>query len=48
MDILTLFLVVPVLTIAALFFTKDLKQARMVSVIGMAIQFFMSLHVIYA
>ncbi len=48
MDILTLFLVVPVLTIAALFFTKDLKQARMVSVIGMAIQFFMSLHLIYA
>lgn len=48
MDILTLFLVVPVLTIAALFFTKNLKQARMVSVIGMTIQFFMSLNLIYA
>ncbi|MGB5264722.1 MAG: NADH-quinone oxidoreductase subunit M, partial [Lutimonas sp.] len=48
MDILTLFLVVPILTITALFFTKNLKQSRMVSVIGMTIQLFMSLHLIYA
>ncbi|MFD1314407.1 complex I subunit 4 family protein [Namhaeicola litoreus] len=48
MDILTLFLVVPILTILTLFFTKNLQQARTVSVIGMTIQFLMSLHLVYA
>lgn len=48
MDILTLFIVVPVITIIALVFTKNLKQARLVSVLGMGIQFLMSLNLIYA
>jgi NADH-quinone oxidoreductase subunit M len=38
MDILTLFVVVPVLTIIGLLFTKDFKQARLVSAVGMSIQ----------
>ncbi|NOQ92809.1 MAG: NADH-quinone oxidoreductase subunit M, partial [Flavobacteriaceae bacterium] len=48
MDILTLFIVVPVITIIALVFTKDLKQARLVSVLGMGIQFLMSLNLVFA
>lgn len=48
MDILTLFIVVPVITIIALVFAKNLKQARLVSVLGMGIQFLMSLNLIYA
>ena len=38
MNILTLFIAVPVLTIIAILFTKDFKGARMVSAIGMGIQ----------
>lgn len=38
MNILTLLLVIPVLTIIAIVFTKDLKGARLVSAIGMGIQ----------
>jgi NADH-quinone oxidoreductase subunit M len=38
MDILTLFVLVPVLTIIGLLFTRDHKQARMVSAVGMGIQ----------
>jgi len=48
MDILTLFVVVPVITILALVFTKDLKQARLVSLIGMFIQFAMSINLVFA
>ena len=48
MDILTLFIVVPVITIIALVFTKNLKQARLVSVLGMGVQFLMSLNLVYA
>ncbi len=48
MDILTLFVVVPVITILALVFTKDLKQARLVSLIGMFIQFVMSINLVFA
>lgn len=48
MDILTLFVVVPVLTILALVFTKGLKQARLVSLIGMFIQFAMSINLVFA
>ncbi len=38
MDILTLLVVVPVLTIIGIGFTKDMKQTRLVSAIGMSIQ----------
>ncbi|WP_456462682.1 complex I subunit 4 family protein [Lutibacter sp.] len=48
MDILSLFVIVPVLTVLILAFTKNLKQARIVSLIGMAIQFAMSINLIFA
>ena len=48
MDILTLFVVVPVITILVLVFAKNLKQARIISVIGMSIQFLMSINLIFA
>ncbi len=38
MDILTLFVLVPILTIIGLLFTKDFKQVRLVSMLGMGIQ----------
>lgn len=48
MDILTLFVVVPVLTVLALTFTKGLKQSRVVALIGMAIQLAMSINLVFA
>ncbi|MEN8187078.1 MAG: NADH-quinone oxidoreductase subunit M, partial [Bacteroidota bacterium] len=48
MDILTLFVVVPVITLIALVFTKDLKQARVVSAAGMFVQFLMSINLVFA
>ncbi len=48
MDILTLFVVVPVLTAIALLFTKGLKQARMLTFAGMAIEFAMAINLIFA
>ncbi|NJW51577.1 complex I subunit 4 family protein [Salinimicrobium oceani] len=48
MDILTLFVVVPVLVILALVFTKDLKQARIVSMIGGLIQLGMAINLLFA
>lgn len=48
MDILTLFVVVPVLTAVALLFTKDLKQARMLALIGSIIEFGMAINLIFA
>jgi len=48
MDILTLFIVVPVLTAIALLFTKDLKQARMLTMIGMLIEFGMAINLVFA
>ncbi|HRX11669.1 MAG TPA: hypothetical protein P5210_08470 [Draconibacterium sp.] len=38
MNILTLLIVVPVLTMAGILFTKDMKNTRMVSAIGMGVQ----------
>ena len=38
MNILTLLVVIPILTIIAILFTKDLKGARMVSAVGMGVQ----------
>jgi len=48
MDILTLFVVVPILTAIALMFTKDLKQARVTTMIGMLIEFGMAINLIFA
>ena len=48
MDILSLFVVVPVLVILALVFTKDLRQARLVSMIGGLIQLGMAINLLFA
>ncbi len=48
MDILTLFIVVPSITILALVFAKNLKQSRIVSVIGMMVQFIMAINLVFA
>lgn len=48
MDILTLFLVVPVITILFLVFAKNLQQARVVALAGMFVQLLMALHLVYA
>ena len=48
MDILSLFVIVPVLTIIALVFTKGLKQAREVSMVGSIIQLGMAINLIFA
>ncbi len=48
MDILSLFVVVPVLTIIALVFTKGLKQARLVSMVGSMFQLGMAVNLVFA
>ena len=48
MDILTLFVIVPVITVIILGFAKDLKQARVIALIGMLVQFGMSVNLIFA
>ncbi len=47
MNILNLFIIVPFLTIVSIFFTKGLKGTRMVSAIGMGIQFILSAYLIF-
>ena len=48
MDILSLFVVVPVITILVLILSKNLKQSRVIAAVGMLVQFLMSLNLIYA
>lgn len=48
MDILSLFVIAPLLTIAVLIFVKDLKQARFVSMIGSLVQLAMAINLIFA
>jgi len=48
MDILTLFIVVPVLTAIALLFTKGLKQARLTTMVGMIVEFAMAINLVFA
>ena len=48
MDILSLFVVVPVITILVLIFSKNLKQTRVIAAVGMFVQFAMSLNLIFA
>lgn len=48
MDILSLFVIAPVLVITALVFTKDLKQARMITMLGGMIQLGMAINLMFA
>ena len=48
MDILSLFVIVPVLTILALVFTAGLKQARLVSMVGSLVQIGMAINLVFA
>jgi len=48
MDILSLFITVPLLTIVGLIFTKRLSQARLVALAGSLVQFGMAIHLVFA
>ncbi len=48
MDILSLFITIPIITILALVFTKGLKQARIISLVGSIIQFGMAINLVFA
>jgi len=48
MDILSLFILVPLITILALVFTKGLKQARLVSMVGSLVQLGMAINLVFA
>ena len=48
MDILSLFILVPLLTVLVLVFTKSLKQARVVAMTGSIIQFVMAINLVFA
>lgn len=48
MDILSLFVIVPVLTIFALVFTKGLGQARLVAMAGSIVQLGMAINLVFA
>ncbi len=47
MNILSLFVLIPVLTIIGIVFTKDLKQSRIVSAVGMGLQLLMAGLLVY-
>ncbi|MBK7710273.1 MAG: NADH-quinone oxidoreductase subunit M [Bacteroidales bacterium] len=47
MDILTLFVVIPVLTITAILFLQDMKHVRLVSAVGMGIQLILAAILIF-
>lgn len=48
MDILSLFILIPLLTILVLVFSKSLKQARVVALSGSIIQFIMAINLVFA
>jgi NADH-quinone oxidoreductase subunit M len=48
MDILTLFVVIPVLTMTAILFVKDIKQVRVVAAIGMGIQLILAAVLVFS
>ncbi len=48
MDLLTLFLIVPALTILVLVFTKGLEKARFISMVGSLVQLGMSINLVFA
>lgn len=47
MDILSYFVIIPLITIIAILFTKDYKQTRLISAIGMGIQLILSGVLVY-
>ena len=47
MDILTLFVVIPVLTMTGIVLTKEMRKVRIVAAIGMGIQLLLSAVLIY-
>jgi len=47
MNILNLFIIVPVLTVCGILLTKDLKQSRLVSAIGMGVQLILAFVLVY-
>ncbi len=48
MDILTLLVVIPFLTVVALVFSRDFKQARVISAIGMGLEFVQAIYLVFA
>lgn len=48
MDILSLFIVVPLVTVLALVFSNGLKQSRVISMIGSLVQLGMSINLVFA
>ncbi len=48
MDILTLFVVIPLITIVGILFTKDYKQVRLISAIGMSVQLIMAARLVFS
>ena len=48
MDILSLFVIVPILLVIALVFTKGLKQSRIVAMVGSIVQLTMSINLMFA
>ncbi|MFD0834390.1 NuoM family protein [Mariniflexile aquimaris] len=48
MDILSLFVILPVITILVLVFAKGLKQARLVAMIGSVVQLAMAINLLFA
>ncbi|WP_445737669.1 complex I subunit 4 family protein [Mariniflexile sp.] len=48
MDILSLFITVPIITILALVFTKGLKNARFISMVGGMVQLGMAINLVFA
>lgn len=48
MDILSLFITVPIITVLALVFTKGLKKARLVAMVGSVIQLGMAINLVFA
>jgi len=48
MDILTLFIIVPIITVIALVFSKGLERSRVVSMIGSFIQLGMAINLVFA
>ena len=48
MDILTLLVIIPFLTIIALMFSRGFKQARIIALVGMGLEFLQSVYVLFA
>jgi len=48
MDVLTLFIVVPLITVLALVFANGLKQSRIISMVGSMIQLGMAINLVFA